>query len=84
MTRFAFLILIAGCAEEPADHPFSDTGILEESARLPAALAPYRDRLCFYDGGLRRRGDSFAAVDDCNTCTCEGYNLVSCTEMACL
>lgn len=29
-------------------------------------------------------GESFAAADSCNTCTCESQNVITCTNQACL
>ncbi len=39
--------------------------------------------LCEYDGLAYQVGDTFDAVDGCNTCTCESDGSVSCTELGC-
>lgn len=39
---------------------------------------------CEFQGQLYAPGERFAAVDACNTCTCDpGTRTVHCTEMAC-
>lgn len=39
---------------------------------------------CTYDGVSYRAGESFAAIDGCNTCTCGETGAVGCTKMACV
>jgi len=38
---------------------------------------------CEYGGKPYAAGQSFPALDGCNTCTCESNGFVSCSEMAC-
>lgn len=39
---------------------------------------------CTYNGETFVVGDSFPALDGCNTCYCDQGGMVGCTEMACL
>jgi hypothetical protein len=41
------------------------------------------DEGCSYEGQRHAAGDSFAASDRCNTCSCEDDGSVACTERAC-
>lgn len=39
--------------------------------------------VCEYGGSTRQAGESFPALDGCNTCTCFEDSTVACTELAC-
>ncbi len=39
---------------------------------------------CLYEGITYQVGDSFPAVDGCNTCSCESGGLIACTELGCV
>jgi hypothetical protein len=39
---------------------------------------------CNYEGEIYDEGESFDAIDDCNTCSCDASGAVACTEMACI
>ena len=39
---------------------------------------------CSYNGRVYRVGDTFAASDGCNTCSCTAGGAITCTERACL
>lgn len=38
---------------------------------------------CVYNGKFYDIGYTFAATDGCNTCTCEGSDIIICTELEC-
>lgn len=38
---------------------------------------------CFLNDKTYQIGESFAAADGCNTCTCDSADVISCTEKAC-
>lgn len=38
---------------------------------------------CFYNGRYYSQGQSFPAIDGCNTCFCSGNNNIGCTLVAC-
>ena len=57
-----------------------DVGLLEGVATCEASLC---EPLCTYRGLGYLVGESFAALDGCNTCACEAGGDVACSEEAC-
>lgn len=38
---------------------------------------------CYYNGEIHLLGETFIAVDKCNTCSCKAKGKVDCTENKC-
>lgn len=48
-----------------------------------ATVVTTGEGVCFDGGTGYAEGETFAAEDGCNTCTCQGDGSISCTELAC-
>ncbi len=42
-----------------------------------------KDGTCEYNGIIYKQGESFTAIDGCNSCGCDLNGQVACTAMAC-
>lgn len=61
---------IAGCTKKACFNPVLD-------------ISPYpKNQTCTYNGKIFKDGDSFAANDNCNSCSCT-TGQINCTSMAC-
>lgn len=72
----------AGLPSRPYRVVFRDYDMLEATfnVKLSIKSAPPR---CFYEGHGYSSGDTFAATDGCNTCTCNANGSVSCSKLKC-
>jgi hypothetical protein len=68
------------CTEKACANPCGDTAVSDEPNLSPP---PADCGLCSYGGRTYFEGQSFPALDGCNTCTCGASGSVGCTKIGC-
>ncbi|PKN31812.1 MAG: hypothetical protein CVU63_21985 [Deltaproteobacteria bacterium HGW-Deltaproteobacteria-20] len=64
--------------------PCPDGVVCVLDGSYPDAAGSCQPAACTYEGQDYLPGDSFPALDGCNTCSCTDSGMVACTKMACV